>query len=389
MALSAASAKVDHNQGVARVRRPQSSSTLPSGRYGALVLVCTMALLAGAAPGTAYAAPGRPDPGDARTGAGSDEQSGAGEPGLEQIRKQIERLHDKAGSATDAYNAAEDAVKKQQKHIVKIAKRIEATQGKLDELNKTAGAMARAQYRSGGMPDEAKLLLSDDPEKFLHSVSLARKGQHATRGFIGSLSKTRGRLQGYAKDATDEWKKLEKTRKKKAAAKKKITAQLKQAKKIESGLEEEERERLRELEDEAAKARQAKWLESGVLKGLKGKASPAGRRAIEWATKQLGKDYVWGAEGPDTFDCSGLTMRAWEAAGVRIPRTSQEQWKQLPHVPVGKMRPGDLIIYKKDASHVGIYVGDGALLHAPRTGRQITVEGAGTMPILGVVRPDK
>jgi cell wall-associated NlpC family hydrolase len=82
-------------------------------------------------------------------------------------------------------------------------------------------------------------------------------------------------------------------------------------------------------------------------------------------------------------------MRAWEAAGKRIPRTSQEQWKRLPHVPVAKMRPGDLIIYKKDASHVGMYVGDGALLHAPRTGRQITVEGAGSMPILGVVRPDK
>ncbi|MGI5353348.1 NlpC/P60 family protein [Streptomyces sp. CA-250714] len=333
--------------------------------------------LAGPSLGTAYAAPAQPGPG------------GADKPGLEQIRRQIERLHDKAGSATDAYNAAEDAAKKQQKHIVKLAKRIDRTQGKLDELNKTAGAMARAQYRGGGMPDEAKLMLGDDPAKFLHGVSLARKGQRATRGFIGTLTKTRGTLRRYAEDATDEWKKLEQTRKKKAAAKKKITAQLKQAKKIESGLEKADRERLRKLEDQAAKARQAKWLKSGVLKGLNGKASPAGRRAIAWATKQLGKDYVWGAEGPSTFDCSGLTMRAWEAAGVHIPRTSQEQWKQLPHVPVEKMRPGDLIIYKKDASHVGIYVGDGALLHAPRTGRQITVEGAGTMPILGVVRPDK
>ncbi|MBO8188002.1 C40 family peptidase [Streptomyces sp. DW4-2] len=351
-------------------------------------MVCAMALLAGPALGTAYAVePGRPDPGGTRSGTG--ESSGTRKPGLEQIRKQIERLHDRAGSATDAYNAAEDAVKKQQKHIVKLAKRIDTTQDKLDALNNSAGAMARAQYRSGGMPDAAKLMLGDDPEKFLHGVSLARKGQQATRGLIGSLTRTRAELRGYAKDATAEWKKLEKTRKKKAAAKKKITAQLKQAKKIESGLKAEERERLRELQEQAAKARQAKWLESGVLKGLKGKASPEGRRAIEWATEQLGKDYVWGAEGPETFDCSGLTMRAWEAAGYHIPRTSQEQWKRLPRVPVGKMRPGDLIIYKKDASHVGIYIGDGALLHAPRTGRQITVEGAGTMPILGVVRPDK
>ncbi|WP_432110049.1 NlpC/P60 family protein [Streptomyces sp. AA1529] len=372
--------------------RPQTSSTLPYVRYG-LVAACTMALLAGLGPGTAYAAPGKPDPGGTRPGADvgaeADEPGGTGKPTLEQIRKQIEKLHDKAGSATDAYNAAEAAVDKQQQHVVKLAKRIESTQGKLDELNKSAGAMARAQYRNGGMPDAAALMLGDDPEKFLQGVSLARKGQHATRGLLGSLTRNRARLRGYSADATDEWKKLERNRKKKAAAKKKITAQLKQAEKIESGLKKEERERLRELQDEAARARQAEWIGSGVLKGLDGKASAAGRRAIEWATKQLGKDYVWGAEGPDTFDCSGLTMRAWEAAGVRIPRTSQEQWKQLPHVPVRKMRPGDLIIYKKDASHVGIYIGDGALLHAPRTGRQITVEGAGSMPILGVVRPDE
>ncbi|MEU2085253.1 NlpC/P60 family protein [Streptomyces albus] len=353
-----------------------------SGRRGPLVVVCTMALLMGPALGTAYADPQPPD------ASGTARRSGGGA-SLEEIRKQIERLHDRAGSATDAYNAAEAAVKKQQKRIVRLAKRIDATQGKLDKLNKTAGAMARAQYRNGGMPPHARLMLSDDPEDFLDGLSLAHKGQQAARSFLDTLTETRSSLRGDAKEASDEWRQLERTRKKKAAAKKKITAQLKKAKKIESGLKKEERERLRRLEEDAAKARQAKWLKSGALDGVGGKASPAGRKALAWATKQLGKDYVWGAEGPDTFDCSGLTMRAWEAAGVRIPRTSQEQWRQLPHVPVAKMRPGDLIIYKKDASHVGIYVGDGALLHAPRTGRQITIEGAGSMPILGVVRPDK
>ncbi len=104
---------------------------------------------------------------------------------------------------------------------------------------------------------------------------------------------------------------------------------------------------------------------------------------------QIGKDYEWGAEGPDTFDCSGLMLRAWEAAGERIPRTSQEQWRLLPRVEITDMRPGDLIVYKKDAGHVGMYVGDGMMVHAPRTGRQITLAGAGSLPILGVVRPDK
>ncbi|WP_425578390.1 NlpC/P60 family protein [Streptomyces albiaxialis] len=355
-----------------------------TGRRAVIVVACAMGMLAGPALGAASAQPAPPDV-----------PPGGKKPSLEQVRKEIERLHDKAGSATDAYNAAEAKTKKQQKAIVKIAKKIDDTQGRLDGLKDTAGAMARAQYRQGGMPDEAKLMLGNDPESFLRDVSLVRKGQHATRGFIGSLTSTKTKLDRYAKSATDEWKKLEANRKKKARAKKKIKSQIARAEGMESRLAEAERKRLRELERQAAQAAQAKWLKSDAMKKLKklgkgaGTASPAGKRAIAWATEQIGKDYEWGAEGPGTFDCSGLTMKAWAAAGKSIPRTSQEQWKSLPRVPVEKMRPGDLIIYKKDASHVGIYVGDGALLHAPRTGRQITVEGAGTMPILGVVRPDK
>lgn len=344
-----------------------------------LVVACALGLLAGPALGTANArpeAPGKPAKPEKK-------------PSLEQVGKKIDKLHDKAESATDAYNAAETKAKKQQKAIVKIAKKIDATQGKLNKLNSTAGAMARAQYRTGGLPDEAQLMLNKRPENFLRDASLVRKGQKATRGFIGSLSSTKTQLDRYSKTATAQWEDLEAERKKKAKAKKKITSQLKKAKALESKLKKEERERLARMREKQADARQAQWLESSQLKDIDGKASKQGKRAIAFATKQIGKDYVWGAEGPDTFDCSGLTMRAWQAAGETIPRTSQEQWRQLPHVPVSKMRPGDLIIYKKDASHVGMYVGDGSLLHAPRTGRQITVEGAGSMPILGVVRPDK
>lgn len=72
-----------------------------------------------------------------------------------------------------------------------------------------------------------------------------------------------------------------------------------------------------------------------------------------------------GRRGPNTFDCSGLTSQAWAAAGQGIPRTSQEQWKQLDRIAVEAMRPGDLIIYNSDASHVALYIGDGAIIHAP------------------------
>lgn len=116
--------------------------------------------------------------------------------------------------------------------------------------------------------------------------------------------------------------------------------------------------------------------------------SPRAQIAIRHALAQLGKPYQWGGAGPDTYDCSGLTSEAWAAAGLTIPRTSQEQWRQLKHIDIQDMRPGDLIIYNADASHVAMYLGNGSIVHAPRPNRKVTIAGAGTMQILGVVRPD-
>lgn len=343
-----------------------------SGRGRAIVLVCALGIPAAPpAGGTAYADP-KPPRG-----------------GLEDVRKKIEKLHDDVESAAEAHNRAQEKVEKQQKAIVVLARKIDRLQSKQRRMTATAGAMARAQYRAGGMSDEARLVLGGDPESFLRGAARVRQGQKAARGFLAELGRHQTRLDAYVRQATAEREDLEGQRKKKAAAEKEIAKRLKAAERTESRLAAEEREQLRALEEAASSKRQAKWLDSVALEEIDGKASKAGKRALSYATQQIGKDYEWGAEGPMTFDCSGLTLRAWQAAGVEIPRTSQEQWKQLPRVPVRKMRPGDLVIFKRDASHVGMYVGDGAMVHAPRTGRQITVEGAGSLPVLGVVRPDK
>lgn len=352
-----------------------------------LAVACVLGVLAGPlAAGTAYADPvPKPEP-DPKPSASSG--SGSGAKSLEEVRQEIDDLHSKAESATEAYNAAEEKAKEQQKDVASLARKIRANQRKMDSLKNRAGALARAQYRTGGMPDEAQLMLADSPSQYIRNAGLLRKGQQATKGFLGTLTGTRSRLDGYAAEAADRWQRLESNRKAKAKAKKTVEDRLKKAEKLRSQLAANERKQLAEMEKRAASARQAGWLKTGILDEIHGKASKAGKRALAYATDQVGKDYEWGAEGPKTFDCSGLTMRAWQAAGETLPRTSQRQWKDLPQVPVEKMRPGDLIIYKEDASHVGMYVGDGAMVHAPRTGRQVAVEGAGSMPILGVVRPD-
>ncbi|MGW4757682.1 C40 family peptidase [Streptomyces chartreusis] len=347
----------------------------------AVTVVCAVTVLA--APGTAFAAP-TPSP----SSSPSASPTPVSNKELEDVRKKLEKLYHDAAVATDEYNAAEEAAEKQSAEIVSLAKKIVKGQEKLAELKKRAGSAAAAQYRSGGLPDEAKLMLSDDPRDFLDSAGRVIQGQRATKGLLGEMTRTQQDLEQYASDASAQWQKLEAGRKAKAAAQKKIEKQIKAAEQLESQLEKEEKERLAQLEEDAARKAQTAWLDSGVLDDIKGKASAQGRKAVEYATAQLGKPYEWGAEGPKTYDCSGLTSQAWASAGSGIPRTSQEQWKQLERIDIEDMRPGDLIIYNADASHVAMYIGDGAIIHAPRPGRTVTIAGAGSMRILGVVRPD-
>ncbi|MET7609727.1 NlpC/P60 family protein [Streptomyces seoulensis] len=371
----------------------------------AVTVVCAVTVLA--APGTAVAsAPAGPaDPSPAPSASASATPAPTTAPApvpdaeLEKVRAQLDGLYHDAAVATDAYNAAEEKTKKQSVQLARLEKRTDTARKKLAELKDQAGAAARAQYRDSGMPPMARFLLSDNPEHFADGAGTLLNGARATKKLIAETDRVERELKRDTDDAEARWKKLERDRKDKAAAQKTIQGKIKDAEQLESRLEKKEKERLAELERQAARKAQTAWLETGVLKkqaeaaeaastSAEAKATSAGARAVAFATAQLGKPYVWGAEGPDSYDCSGLTSQAWADAGTPIPRTSQEQWKQLPHVDVTEMRPGDLVIYFADATHVGMYVGDGKIIHAPRPGRTVTIAGAGTMPILGVVRPD-
>ncbi|MFF3503573.1 NlpC/P60 family protein [Streptomyces sp. NPDC003247] len=349
----------------------------------AVTVVCAVTVLA--VPGTAFAAP---SPTPAPTTAPTLTPPPSHSADLEAIREKLDTLYHDASVATDAYNAAEEQARKQSAELVELAGKIVEGREELEALKDRAGAAARSQYRGGGLPDEAHLLLSDDPGEFLDGAGRVLQGQRATDGLIGEMTRTQQDLEQYSADASAQWQKLEANRKAKAAAQKKIEQQIAAAEKLESQLEKEEKERLAQLQEQAAQQAQTAWLGTGVLDGVEGEATAQGLEAVRYATAQVGKPYVWGAEGPDSFDCSGLTSQAWVNAGLTIPRTSQEQWRQLERVAVTDLRPGDLIIYFDDASHVGLYVGNGSIVHAPRPGRTVTVAGAGSMPILGVVRPD-
>ncbi|MFB7573868.1 NlpC/P60 family protein [Streptomyces sp. NPDC056165] len=133
---------------------------------------------------------------------------------------------------------------------------------------------------------------------------------------------------------------------------------------------------------------------SGVFPGRASGPAQATRadQALAFAREQIGKPYVWGAAGPGSYDCSGLTQAAWKAAGVTLPRAARDQAQAGTAVPLSEARPGDLVFFAffDDADHVGLYAGDGVMIHAPRPGgrvREESVHHDGESAVHRVVRP--
>jgi peptidoglycan DL-endopeptidase CwlO len=159
-------------------------------------------------------------------------------------------------------------------------------------------------------------------------------------------------------------------------------------------------EQERRREEASQRAAFADYLAAartaGAAPATDGRASSAAARAVEVALAQLGSPYVWGAEGPSTFDCSGLTSFAYNAAGVTIPRVSRAQFAAYARTrPVDPMhlRPGDLVFFADNPGnpstihHVGMYIGKGLMVEAPYTGATVRTSSIWRPSYAGAVRP--
>ncbi|MGW6011336.1 NlpC/P60 family protein [Streptomyces sp. NPDC055210] len=369
-------------------------------RFRSRATIATLTLAISLISGPSYAAPGEPDP--------------QGDQSIESIRTELDSLYRTAEVATEAYNAADEKAKKQEKRLKSLRKGLARAETRVDDLHDLGGAAARTQYRGGDLAATGiQLLLGDHPEQALNEASQARQ---ALRGLVNvseSQKTARAELSRQTDTAAKELRKLKSSRADKAEAKTKIEGKIAEAEQIESGLEKEQTRKLAALEKQRNKEAESQWTGSGgggggtsTGNGSGGgsgggggggngggsigggtTATGAAAKAVNFAMAQIGKPYGWGATGPSAYDCSGLTSVAWARAGHPIPRTSQAQWAGLTRVSLSSARPGDLIIYFNDATHVGMYIGGGKIVHAPRPGRTITIAPAASMAILGVVRP--
>ncbi|MFJ2934554.1 NlpC/P60 family protein [Streptomyces sp. NPDC087219] len=307
---------------------------------------------------------------------------------LTALLTRMRTLYRQAEEATERFNAAEEALKLQTADTKKVTARLTAARTALAQGRAAAGRIARDQYRGGSeFSSYLRLLFAPDPQSALDQGHLMARASRDRASAVPRLEKAErqaGSLASASRKALDRQQGLAATQR---ARRDEVRARLAEVEKLLAALSPEQLARLTELERVQTAGAQRELLDSGVLDGRR-TPSGAGAEALRFAVGQIGKPYEWGAEGPETYDCSGLTQQAWAAAGLEVPRTSQEQWATLPRVPLAELRPGDLVVYFPGATHVAVYLGEGLVVQAPRPGGKVKVSPIAANPLLGAVRPD-
>ncbi|MFE6621857.1 NlpC/P60 family protein [Streptomyces sp. NPDC057740] len=349
-----------------------------SGRL--LRLACTAASAAtilASAPAPATAAP-EPSPLDQR------ERSTAS------LLTDLQRLYRQAEQATETYNATAEKLKKQRTEVTRLDTALAHARLSLHHSRGAAGRLARQQYQNTtDISPYIRLLLARDPQHALdqgHVIGLLARERAEAVGRLTGTERKADELARKARKALDAQLALAKRQKKDRDT---VEKRLKKVEELLASLTAAQLAALAEFEKTGIAKAQRAFLASGALAKDDHKPSSEADRAIRYARKQLGKPYKWGAEGPRSYDCSGLTSEAWAHAGTPIPRTSQEQWARLDRIPLSKLRPGDLVVYFPDATHVAMYLGKGKVIQAPRTGEKVKISPIASNPVLGAVRPQE
>lgn len=306
-----------------------------------------------------------------------------------ELLTRLQGLYQQAEEASEAYNATEVALKARQDEERRLAVELGRARTSLGAERATAGRLAREQYQGTlGFSPYLRMLLSGDPQQAVDQRRIAAREGARRAGVVARLERGAQRadaLAAAARTALDAQQGLAAERKRQQQE---VSGRLKEVERLLAALTPEELAGLGRREAAVTAGAQRELVDSGRLPARTGTPTAAGDRALRYATAQIGKPYVWGAEGPASFDCSGLTSQAWQHAGRSIPRTSQEQWAQLPRVPLDRLRPGDLVVYFPKATHVALYIGDGKVIQAPRPGTTVKVSPIAANPLLGAVRPD-
>jgi cell wall-associated NlpC family hydrolase len=246
--------------------------------------------------------------------------------------------------------------------------------------------MAAAQYREGGLDPSLRLALSSDPDRYLDSAEFVDRAGTRQAASVASVRRQLREIEQLRGAAHIELASLKSRQAELKRHKKTITAKLDAARRLLSQLPPEDRTSDVRRTSRDASTGDARAPLSPTTAGNVPAPNSRAAAAVSYAYSKLGSPYVWGATGPDAFDCSGLMQAAYRSAGISLPRTTYAQIDAGRRVSRSELLPGDLVFFYSAISHVGIYVGNGQMVHAPNPSAPVRVAPIDEMPFAGATR---
>jgi len=298
------------------------------------------------------------------------------DPNIDDVKVKVEKLYSQAESAQERYNDAKLELSEVKKDLRGLKADEARQQTKLDAVRSQVEESVVDQYRGQSLSAVGQVVISDDPSAFLEQLTTMSEfndmqseifDDYATE--LKALNIRKAETQEREKRATDLAAELK-------SKKAEVTKKYDDAKALLDSLEEKQREAIEQASRDGDQIRIPDVSASGRAK-----------IAVDYALAQVGKAYVYGAAGPDAFDCSGLTMAAWAQAGVGLPHSSSGQMGYGASVSSDSLQPGDLVFYYSPVHHVAMYIGNGMIVHAANPSSGVEVSPVFSMPYSGAVRP--
>ncbi|MFB7560445.1 C40 family peptidase [Streptomyces brevispora] len=294
-------------------------------------------------------------------------------PTKSEVKEKVDKLYHEAEVATEQYSGAKEKQEKLEKQVGALQDKVARGQQELNTLRSGLGSLAAAQYRSGGIDPSVQLFLASDPDSFLDKASALDQLTAKQAESMTKIQEKQRSLAQERKEAQDKLNDLADVRKTLGEKKKQQQGKLAEARKVLNTLTAAERAKIREDDVRASRA-----AGDRVELGNEVPASARGGAALQAGSTQVGKPYVSGGTGPNSFDCSGLTQWAYAQAGVQITRTTYTQINEGTMIGRSALKPGDLVFFN-NTSHVALYAGNNTVLHAPKPGAVVRYESMDTI----------
>ncbi|MCX4980412.1 NlpC/P60 family protein [Streptomyces sp. NBC_00572] len=295
-------------------------------------------------------------------------------------RATVDRLFEEAEKATEGYNRADEKADALRRTVSQAQDSLARGQERINHMRGALGSVAGAQYRSGGIDPAIALLLSSDPDTYLDRASALDRLTARQGVALGELQREQRRLKQQRSEARTALVELERSRAEVARHKRVVEGKLAEARRVLASLTVEERADFDRASRSGGRVEELPPMPEAPAGSSRASA------AVIAARSAIGKPYVWGATGPSAFDCSGLMVWSYGQAGISLPRTSSAQRYAGRQVPLAQAQPGDLVTYRGDASHVGIYAGNGQVIHAPYPGARVRYDPVNMMSHVTVTR---